>query len=821
MMNKDLLFDKAQIIALMKQGFRRLRKRDVHVGDVIHLLAERHPDITRARFDDMFMTRPERDCTATLPLIADVIQVMYGFDAHLWSATDLLQLLIALRVPINQISLYSVYFWGDEWPRALQKYGMGTPLLGASGGIVGREDAVQQLRQDMLQRRTIVLSGEAGVGKTALALELVRMYEIYHHQRVYYLDVNQTASLSAFYLQLADVFQIKQMSNEPLLLRLKMVLAKRQIYVVLDGLDGEAPLAAEVLLAQLAHHFPTMRYLVTTRLAGLIESIPAGVHYAVPPLASDRVYDPAPLLFLRVFRQAGGRYMPDQQILDICRQVQGNPLMLSMMANAAAGMPSENMPASPIAEMLQTLSMVEARILTLSVLSQRPMPRSFFELFLQPLHQELVHTSVTTTLADLARRGVLIAVEPDELYGVHVLIRQMWQQRLDMAQRLQCLREIARALLVVRREWEDDPSHIVQHLTSEIMNSVSQMVLLLLEYEQYTAAVQVLVQWHTLWIRHGFTLEAVEMCERCLVFMLETDVLTMELNYALGALYANRGAINMAQTYLTKAFEQSHALGLPFWQAIISVERGLVGLYAIRDSEDELFQQFLHDIESAIAYFQQYGDVLWQARGYDMLAYMHFSVGQLRQALDCNDVALQLFREHGKSIGLWDAMWNRGLILMAVGDFPSARSYLQQSRQAYQNTMLPINTAHCNLRLAAIAALDGDAPQTFEALAQAFEVLHRVGGMQDLLYLMDIYSGYLMRMQRIHDTLMLAELSSRFREECHISRGTMLNHIMEQQLAHARQLAPLMTAGEPLFHSDMNFYEVLTVMRSQLLQFAK
>jgi hypothetical protein len=68
---------------------------------------------------------------------------------------------------------------------------------------------------------------------------------------------------------------------------------------------------------------------------------------------------------------------------------------------------------------------------------------------------------------------------------------------------------------------------------------------------------------------------------------------------------------------------------------------------------------------------------------------------------------------------------------------------------------------------------------------------------------------------------MLAELSSRFREERHISRGTMLNHIIEQQLAHARQLAPLMTAGEPLFHSDMNFYEVLTVMRSQLLQFAK
>jgi|GEM_PF-1388233 len=820
-MTKEQLFDKVQIIALMKQAFRRLRKRDVHVGDVIDVLAERHPDITRARFDDMFMTRPERDCTATLSLIADVIQVMYSYDAQLWSATDLLQLLIALRVPINQISLYSVYFWGDEWPRALQKYGMGTPLLGASGGIVGREEIVQQLRQDMLQRRTIVLSGEAGVGKTALALELARMYEIYDHQRVYYLDVNQTASLSFFYLQLADAFQIKQMGNEPLLLRLKMVLAKRKIYVVLDGLDGEAPLAAEVLLAQLAHHFPTMRCVVTTRRAELAAYVTEGVHYAVPPLASDRLYDPAPLLFLRVFRQAGGRYMPEQHILDICRQVHGNPLMLSMMANAVAGTTAESMPASPIAEMLHTLTTVEAQIVTLSVLSHRPIPRTFFALFLDPMHQATVNTPVATTLADLARRGVLIAVEPDELYGVHVLIRQMWQQRLDGVQRQQCLHNIAQALLAVRREWEDDPSHIVPHLTSEIMNTVSQMVLLLLEHEQYTAAVQVLVQWHTLWIRHGFTLEAVEMCERCLVFMPETDALTMELNYALGALYANRGAINMAQTYLTKAFEQSHALGLPFWQAKIAVERGLVGLYAIQTSEDDLFQLFRQDIESAIQYFGDHGELLWQARGYDMLAYMHFSVGQIRQALACNDVALQLFRGHGKSIGLWDAMWNRGLILMAVGDFPSARSYLQQARQIYQTTMLPINTAHCNLRLAAVAALDGDAPQTFEALAQAFEILHRVGGMQDLLYLMDIYSGYLMRVQRLHDTLMLAELSSRFRDERLISRGAMLNHIIEQQLAQARQLAPLLPANEQLFQDDMNFYEVLTVMRSQLLQGTK
>jgi tetratricopeptide (TPR) repeat protein len=821
MTTKALLFDKAQIIALMKQAFRRLRKLNVHVGDVIQTLNERHPDMTRARFDDMFMTRPERDCTATLPLIADVIQVMYGYDAQLWSATDLLQLLIALRVPINQISLYSVYFWGDEWPRALQKYGMGTPLLGASGGIVGREEIVQQLRQDMLQRRTIVLSGEAGVGKTALALELARMYEIHHHQRVYYLDVNQTASLSSFYMQLADAFQIKQMGNEPLLLRLKMVLATRQIYVVLDGLDGEAPLAAEVLLSQLVHHFPTMRCIVTTRLVGLAEYVPAGVQYAVSSLASDRIYDPAPLLFLRVFRQAGGRYMPEQQILDICQQVRGNPLMLSMMANAVAGMSLESMPASPIAEMLHTLTAVESQIVTLIVFSQRPIPRAFVELFLEPMHQTLVSTPVAATLADLARRGVIIAVEPDELYGVHVLIRQMWQRRLDAAQQLQCLHDIAQALLAVRREWEDDPSHIVPHLTSEVMNTVSQMVLLLLEHGQHQVAVQVLVHWHTLWIRHGFTLEAVEICERCLVFMPETDVLTMELNYALGALYANRGAINMAHTYITRAYEQSHALGLPFWQAKISVERGLVGLYAVRASEDDLFHVFRQGIESAIQYFSDYGDVLWQARSYDMLAYMHFSVGQLRQALACNDIALQLFRDHGKSIGLWDAMWNRGLILMAVGDFPSARSYLQQARQIYQTIRLPINTAHCNLRLAAIAALDGDAPQTFEALAQAFEILHRVGGMQDLLYLMDIYCGYLMRVQRVHDTLLLAELSSRFREERQISRGAMLNHIMEQQLVQARQLAPLMPVNEPLFHAEMNFYEVLTVMRSQLLHAVK
>ena len=69
----DLIYDKPQIIRIMREIMRRLRLKQVFVVDILDAMAQRDMPLTRARFDDMFLTRATRvtsrsDGVARLPL---------------------------------------------------------------------------------------------------------------------------------------------------------------------------------------------------------------------------------------------------------------------------------------------------------------------------------------------------------------------------------------------------------------------------------------------------------------------------------------------------------------------------------------------------------------------------------------------------------------------------------------------------------------------------------------------------------------------------------------------------------------------------------
>jgi hypothetical protein len=73
-----------------------------------------------------------------------------------------------------------------------------------------------------------------------------------------------------------------------------------------------------------------------------------------------------------------------------------------------------------------------------------------------------------------------------------------------------------------------------------------------------------------------------------------------------------------------------------------------------------------------------------------------------------------------------------------------------------------------------------------------------------------------MHRQRVHDTLVLVELSQRFRAERGISRGIMLDQVMEQQVALAQRMASQIPFTDTMFHANMTFYEVMLQMRTHL-----
>lgn len=810
-------FDKPTIIQLMKLAFQRLRAQQILVPDVIAALQKRGITLTRARFDDMFLTRPERDSTAPMAVFVATVDILFGHNPGVWSAEEFMQLAVAVRVPIDQLQQFSVYFSRQAWQSALQLYGFYPPAPSVNAPLIGRDHLLERLRDVMLQRQHVVLVGTAGIGKTAIALELMRQYEITQGQRTYYFDLSTVTSLGNLYQQLALTFQIKPLANEPIVLRLKMVLEMQSSYVLIDNADEQNPMAPAMVIRQMMQQFPSLRFVITSRMYQLAELIGVVQSVVIPPLQMDHERAAACQLFMRVFQQAGGRTIDSGYVLRSCRAVEGNPLQIAMIANAVTQQANPISSQDSVALALNNLSPTEMRIVMLLSISRLHIPLRFLQFVSQQLFA-VSEYALPSMMDALEQRQVIYQVRSDaDLFAVHAVIRQVIQQRMTHNRQYQLLRDLGKATLFIDAKWEDIFQQNNSFVTTTDVVVALHMVELLLASNLVSEAVSILVNWHTLWIRHGLTTDAVSLCERCEVLLPSDHPQRTELVFVLGSLYGNRGVIHLSLTYLRQAFSLAEAHQTQFVWARTAIEYGLNGLHDADAMEKGIFVELCGDLQRAIDYFGQSNANTWQARALDMLAFMHFTVGNLRQALEYNDNAMTMFRDAGVTIGLLDAAYNRGLILMAVGDFASARTYLNYARQEFQRIAMPINMANCHLRLAAISVLADDVHDTRTNLVETFRVLHRAGGMQDMLYIMDIYSALQMRIGNAHETLVLSALCQQFREERRLYRGAMLDQMVEQQLQMARNTVVQMQQQASMFNMHMTFYDVIGVIRDDLL----
>jgi tetratricopeptide (TPR) repeat protein len=816
-MNTYTFFDKPTIIQLMKLAFQRLRTQQILVPDVVADLHKRGVNLTRARFDDMFLTRPERDSTAPMAVFVATVDVLFGYHPGVWSADEFMQLAVAVRVPIDQLQQFSVYFVRQTWQSALQQYGFYPPAPSVNAPLIGRDHLLESLRDVMLQRQHVVLVGDPGIGKTAIALELMRQFEITQGQRTFYFDLSTVTSLGHLYQQLALTFQIKPLANEPIVLRLKMVLETQSSYLLIDNADEQNPMAPAMAIRQMMHQFPSLRFVITSRLSHLAELIGVMHSVSIPPLRTDHDRAAACQLFMRVFQQAGGRSIDSAFVLNSCRAVEGNPLQIAMIANAVTKSVSPIASHDSVALALNNLSPTEMRIVMLLSISRLHIPLRFLQFVSQQLFA-VSEYALPTMMDALEQRQVIYQVRGDaDLFAVHAVIRQVIQQRMTNDRQYQLLRDLGKATLFIDTKWEDVFQQNNSFVTTTDVVVALHMVELLLASDLVSEAVSILVNWHTLWIRHGLTTDAVSLCERCEVLLPHDHPQRTELVFVLGSLYGNRGVINLSLTYLRQAFVLAESQQAQFVWARTAIEYGLNGLHDAEAMEQGIFVDLCNDLQRAIDYFALGDSKTWQARALDMLAFMHFTVGNLRQALEYNDRAMTLFRDAGVTIGLLDAAYNRGLILMAVGDFAGARTYLNYARQEFQRITMPINMANCHLRLAAISVLAGDVSDTRMNLVETFKVLHRAGGMQDMLYIMDIYSALLMRLGSAHETIVLSALCQQFREERRLYRGAMLDQMVEQQLQMARSSVSQTQRQADKFNPQMTFYDVIGVIRDDLL----
>ncbi len=195
---------------------------------------------------------------------------------------------------------------------------------------VGREPEVEALQRRLLSspESLVTLVGPSGIGKTRLALEVVRLLEGSFVNGVFFVELAPLTDPSLVLPSLGRALGVREEPGRSWLESLEEAVAPLHALIVLDNFEHLLDAAPDV--AELLRHAPELKVLATSttvmRLAG-------EVVVPVPPLEPDD----ARALFVRQAAQAGVPAATvkasDAAIDAICAQLEGSPLAIELAAS--------------------------------------------------------------------------------------------------------------------------------------------------------------------------------------------------------------------------------------------------------------------------------------------------------------------------------------------------------------------------------------------------------------------------------------------------------------------------------------------------------
>ncbi|HEY7208027.1 MAG TPA: BTAD domain-containing putative transcriptional regulator [Gaiellaceae bacterium] len=194
---------------------------------------------------------------------------------------------------------------------------------------VGRDAEIDRLQRRLLSSpdSLVTLVGPSGIGKTRLALEVVRRLDGCFANGIHFVELAALTDPALVVPTLGRVLGVREQPERPWHASLADAVAPLHALIVLDNFEHLLDAAPDV--AELLRHAPELKLLVTSttvlRLAG-------EVVVSVPPLDPDD----ARALFLRQAAQAG---VPpatvkssDAAIDAICARLEGSPLAIELAA---------------------------------------------------------------------------------------------------------------------------------------------------------------------------------------------------------------------------------------------------------------------------------------------------------------------------------------------------------------------------------------------------------------------------------------------------------------------------------------------------------
>lgn len=800
--HEDLLFDKQQVIMIVKSALRRLRAKKIQVDDVIHQIEQHGVQMTRSRFEDLFTSRPNRINGAPPSTITALIHAFFMLDNKILSAREVLTLANAARLPINYCEQLSVHFANDEWRNAWFDYLPSTQTTFHRSFLIGRNREFSILLQRLLQEQDhLIISGEPGIGKTVLAQTLIQELEVLTGQNVTFVyDAESFKTYAQFVTHLANALHIKPLHNEPIELRMASVLSSQKVrHVFIDDMQTDNLSTHISILHTFSQQFPKVRFIITTHQSKQFDGLRQSYEHIITPLDDSQVSSPAMQLFLHTLTINGISVTDVQKstLLTICQRANGNPQQIQLLATMRS---IEEIQANSksYTQLLDTLSVREFSIIRLLLEARGPLSTTFLSFYLRHTEHN-VTLNTQDILERLVNRGLLTAVmihsQKNLVVNQQLLqgsIQSVADYNLDTTLLLRKLSQMARGIHV--QNYHELTNHDIERITNLLER--------LHHRSEYLEDIcQVIVAWQQLWMHANLTASIISLIERCTVQFTTSNRILVDLYLVNGRLHDHRGNTQSALICLQQAID---TLDLPQsvkWAEIV------LDLVSIQ------LRQAGFPYTNTIDTINQICEILQTDQQHYLLGIAHNILSKtyaahnnLERAFTSSYSALQFFREYELSIGHIDALLQRSLIYMYSGDYDIASGILQGLIQQIRPYKLPYLLATAELRIAGIHALLRNVDEAFINLTQAFQILHRIGSAHEILMVADVYSLICYRRGHFVEAYQINKESSYLREKLDLPRITYIERLVDDKRQKILSTVSAEIQAEPV---NLTIYDMI------------
>ncbi len=819
---------KKRIIELMSTIRIRLRRQRINIGvgkesstiganvrrtavaSLVEMIQERGCDMTPGRFSDIFLARPQHVVNARVEELITTFEVILEVNPPVISAHELLELCNLTRLPVGDVPRFAKYFSNEDWRKALQHYDIVPFRIHEDSILLERDvyvaDVVNVImtawrRQVLDAPQHVVLSGPSGIGKSAVAMMAARRIEPLYDYQVFVVTVPpQLTHIDDVYRAIGLTSGMQLLGNETWLMRLRTADRIKNAVIVIDDLNGNDKITPEHVLYHLFQQLPNLHLIVTTQVAGLAHAFNQIHEIVLPPLDATQ----SNKLFWHVYKNADGGDIAPESVNRLLEVTHGFPMHIVTAANsAAAGW--ELAHGDMYGGLIDSLAPLAQRLLNVMVMVRHPLSEQFWSLLSDYL-QVHNHIVIKSQLSLLERRQI-ITNRRGEGYLIHDALRMAIMTTMTDAERQRILAEMSRLLTKSLHAVEIEGDAFARQLSTFDVLATYDLLLQMYDLELYDLAINLVVQWRIVWVRHGLSAELCTIANQLLRVIGESHPMIGDVLFAIGSYYGHRGIVDSTIRYLNQAMTRAERLQQSQLWAMAALECGLHGLQSIGWQESERL------ILRALSEFDILNLSGWVARCYDTLSYIYLIAGQPNQSIKMSDEALRIYGHKAVSFGSADAHANRGLIFMVMGDYEMARHELFMADGMFSKLKAPSSNAAVHLRMAAVFALNNQPNDARHYITKAFRVLERIGGLNDLLYIVDVFAAISLAEGDGVTAVRLASACTIVRDQNGLTRGEALDGIVRRFMTYADMLA----GDERIPPAPANLSDLIMLVRSKLL----